>query len=122
MRHLNTYVAGSLERFCRAFQESLRISGLRMKRYSSLDKIGFRNLNRRSARPDKLLLEAERYEARGDLRNAFKSLLAGALLEDSGCQSNLGNFYSSGKGVRRSLEKAAYWYKRAYKNGAAYAA
>lgn len=72
--------------------------------------------------PEKLLLEAERYEERGDFRSAFKSLLAGALLEDSGCQSNLGNFYSSGKGVRRSLEEAAYWYKRAYRNGAAYAA
>lgn len=72
--------------------------------------------------PHKLLLEAERYEKRGDLRHAFKALLAGALLEDSGCQSNLGNFYSSGKGVRRSLEKAAYWYKRAYRNGAGYAA
>jgi TPR repeat protein len=72
--------------------------------------------------PGKLLLEAERYEEKRDFRNAFKCLLAGALLEDSGCQSNLGNFYSSGKGVRKSLEKAAYWYKRACKNGAAYAA
>jgi len=81
-------------------------------------------LAKRSVTPDpeKLLLEAERYEERGDFRNAFKSLLAGALLEDSGCQSNLGNCYASGRGVRRSLEKAAYWYRRAYRNGAGYAA
>ena len=70
----------------------------------------------------KFLLEAERYEESGDFKSAFKSLLAGALLEDSGCQANLGNFYSSGKGTRKSLENAAYWYKRAYRNGAGYAA
>jgi TPR repeat protein len=63
--------------------------------------------------PEKLFLEAERYEETGDFKSAFKSLLAGALLGDSGCQSNLGNFYASGKGTRRSLEKAAFWYKRA---------
>jgi TPR repeat protein len=81
-------------------------------------------LTKRSVRPDpeKLLLKAERYEEKGDLRNAFKSLLAGAMLQDSGCQSNLGNFYASGKGVRKNLKKAAYWYKRAYRNGAGYAA
>jgi TPR repeat protein len=72
--------------------------------------------------PEKLFLEAERYEETGDFKSAFKSLLAGALLGDSGCQSNLGNFYASGKGTRRSLEKAAFWYKRAYRNGAGYAA
>ena len=72
--------------------------------------------------PQKLFLEAERYEETGDLKSAFKSLLAGARLGDSGCQANLGNFYASGKGTRKSLEKAAYWYKRAYRNGAGYAA
>ena len=63
------------------------------------------------------LLEAERYEEAGDFRSAFKCLLAGAQLGDSGCQTNLGNFYASGKGVRKSLEKAEYWYRRAYRNG-----
>jgi TPR repeat protein len=67
--------------------------------------------------PEKLFLEAERREASGDFRNAFKSLLAGARLGHSGCQVNLGNFYASGKGTRKSLQKAAHWYKQAYKNG-----
>jgi len=71
---------------------------------------------------EKLFLEAERFEEAGDFKSAFKSLLAGAQLGDSGCQSNLGNFYASGKGTRKSLESAAYWYKRAYRNGAGYAA
>jgi TPR repeat protein len=66
---------------------------------------------------DRLFLEAERYEEAGDFRSAFKTLLVAARLGDSGCQNNLGNFYASGKGVRKSLEKAAYWYKRAYNKG-----
>ncbi len=67
--------------------------------------------------PAKLFLEAERYEETGDFSSAFKCLLAAAQLGDSGSQLNLGNFYASGKGVRKSLEKAAYWYKRAYRSG-----
>jgi TPR repeat protein len=67
--------------------------------------------------PEKLWLEAERYEEAGDFRRAFKCLLAAAELGHSSCQVNLGNFYAAGKGVRRSLKKAAYWYKRAYRNG-----
>jgi TPR repeat protein len=72
--------------------------------------------------PENFLLSAERFEEARDFKSAFKSLLAGALLGDSGCQANLGNFYASGKGTAKSLEKAAFWYKRAYKNGAGYAA
>jgi TPR repeat protein len=71
---------------------------------------------------EKLFLEAERFEETGDYKSAFKSLLAGARLGDSGCQMNLGNFYASGKGTKKSLESAAYWYKRAYRNGAGAAA
>ena len=67
--------------------------------------------------PASLFLEAERYEEVGDFRNAFKCLLAAAQLGDAGGQLNLGNFYASGKGVRRNLERAAHWYKKAYKNG-----
>ena len=77
---------------------------------------------RKTLDPEKLFLEAERHAESRDFRNAFKSLLAGALLGDSGCQANLGNFYASGKGTKRNLQKAAYWHKRAYRNGAGYAA
>jgi TPR repeat protein len=64
-----------------------------------------------------LFHEAERYEEKGDLRNAFKCLLAAAQLGHVSSQINLGNFYASGTGVRRNLEKAAHWYKKAYKRG-----
>ncbi|HKO05685.1 MAG TPA: hypothetical protein VJW51_13095 [Candidatus Acidoferrales bacterium] len=66
---------------------------------------------------ESLFLEAEQSEERGDFRNAFKCLLAAARLGDRGSQLNLGNFYAAGTGVRRNLDKAAYWYKKAYKNG-----
>ena len=67
--------------------------------------------------PERLFSEAEHYEEMGDFRNAFKCLLAAAQLGDAGSQLNLGNFYAWGTGTRRSLEKAAYWYKKAYRNG-----
>jgi len=66
---------------------------------------------------ERLFLEAERFEEKNDFRNAFKCLLSGAQLGDSGSQLNLGNFYASGKGTKKSFEKAAHWYKKAYKNG-----
>jgi len=66
---------------------------------------------------DKLLREAELHEEEGNFRAAFECLLAGANLGDSSCQVNLGNFYATGNGVRKNLKKAAYWYKKAYKNG-----
>jgi TPR repeat protein len=66
---------------------------------------------------ERLFLEAEQYEEKGDLRTAFNRLLAAAQLEHAMSQVSLGNFYASGRGVRRNLEKAAYWYKKAYRNG-----
>lgn len=67
--------------------------------------------------PERLFIEAERYEEGGDERNAFKCLLTAAQFGHSGSQINLGNFYASGRGVSKNLEKAAYWYKKAYRNG-----
>ncbi len=64
-----------------------------------------------------LFREAEKHEEAGNLKIAFERLLAGARLNDSSCQVNLGNFYANGRGVRRNLKKAAYWYKKAYRNG-----
>jgi len=74
---------------------------------------------KRGKTPDaeSLFLEAEQYEERGDFRNAYKCLLAAAQLGHHMSQLNLGNFYASGTGIRKSLEKAAYWYKKAYRNG-----
>ena len=77
---------------------------------------------RKSPDTERLFLEAEQYEENGDFRNAFERLLTAAQLGDVGSQLNLGNFYARGKGVRKNLEKAAYWYKKAYKNGESYGA
>jgi TPR repeat protein len=64
-----------------------------------------------------LLRNAEQYEESGDFKQAFRCLLTGAQLGDTGCQINLGNFYAKGKGVRRNREEAARWYKKAFKAG-----
>jgi TPR repeat protein len=67
--------------------------------------------------PESLFNEADKCEELGDLRGAFKRFLAAAQLGHAMSQVSLGNFYASGRAVRRDLEKAAHWYKKAYKNG-----
>ncbi len=71
----------------------------------------------KTADPERLFREAEQYEEAGDFRAAFRLLLAAAQLGHVGGQLNLGNFYAWGRGVRKDLEKAAHWYKKAYKDG-----
>jgi TPR repeat protein len=66
---------------------------------------------------EKLFSMAERYEERGEFKKAFECLLAAARSGHTGCQVSLGNFYAWGKGVRKNLDKAAHWYKKAYENG-----
>lgn len=66
---------------------------------------------------ERMFLEAERAEEKGDFRKAFELLLECAQSGHAGSQLNLGNFYAWGQGVRRDLKKAAYWYKRAYRSG-----
>jgi TPR repeat protein len=67
--------------------------------------------------PEELSREGERYEEGGDFRNAFRFLTLAAQLGHIGSQLNLGNYYAWGKGTRRNSRKAAYWYKKAYRNG-----
>lgn len=67
--------------------------------------------------PDDLFLKAERAEDVGDLKSANRFLLEAAKLGHTGAQVALANNYSSGQGITRSLEKAAYWYRRAYEAG-----
>lgn len=67
--------------------------------------------------PEKLFIEADRYEERGDSKRAFQCFLTAARLGHTGCQVNLGNYYADGKGTKKNLEEAACWYKKAYKNG-----
>jgi len=64
-----------------------------------------------------LFLRAERADERGDLRSANQFLLEAARLGHTGAQVTIGNNYSSGHGLRKSLQKAAYWYRRAYQAG-----
>jgi TPR repeat protein len=67
--------------------------------------------------PEDLFVQAEKYEEVGDLEKAFGCLLRAARLGHSGSQLNVGHFYSSGQGTGQSAKRAAYWYRRAYKNG-----
>jgi TPR repeat protein len=67
--------------------------------------------------PQKLFIEAEQHEEKGDFKNAFRCFLKAAQLGDSSCQVNVGNLYADGKGVKKDFKKAAYWYKMAIKNG-----
>lgn len=70
-----------------------------------------------SLEPDDLFVKAERAEEEGDLKSSNGFLLEAAKLGHTGAQVALGNNYSSGQGITRSLEKAAYWYRRAYEAG-----
>jgi TPR repeat protein len=67
--------------------------------------------------PEKLFTEAERFEKRGDFERAFQCFLKAARLGHTGCQVSLGNCYAAGKGTKENMQAAAYWYKKAYKNG-----
>jgi TPR repeat protein len=67
--------------------------------------------------PEKLFIEADGYDGRGDFKCAFQCFLKAARLGHTGCQVNLGNYYAVGKGTTKNMATAAYWYKKAYKNG-----
>lgn len=67
--------------------------------------------------PEKLFVEAGRFEEKDDLKNAFQCFHAVAHLGHALSQVSLGNFYADGVGVRKDRPKAAYWYKKAYRNG-----
>jgi TPR repeat protein len=72
---------------------------------------------RYSRNDPRLLADAEHFEEAGDYKMAAKVLQRGAKLGNPSCQLNLGNYYADGTGVRKSLERAAYWYKAAYRSG-----
>ena len=76
----------------------------------------------RKSKTDDLFSRADKLEDSGDLRAAFRLFLAGAKAGDSSCQLNVGNYYDDGKGIRRNRAAGLYWYKRAYRRGAAVAA
>lgn len=69
-----------------------------------------------------LFVRADKEEERGNLRSAFRLMLAAAKLGDAGAQVNVGNYYDDAIGVRRNRSAALYWYKRACRRGESSAA
>ncbi len=61
---------------------------------------------------DTLFRQADALMQRGRLEEAFRLFLRGARAGDSSCQLNVGYLYDVGRGVRRSRERALYWYRK----------
>jgi TPR repeat protein len=55
-------------------------------------------------------------EDSGEFRAAFQCFRAAAEAGQEFSQCRLGLMYSAGKGVRKDLKKAAYWYRKAFNN------
>jgi TPR repeat protein len=67
---------------------------------------------------DLLYMEADLLDGHGRYAEALPLLLQGAKAGDTSCQILLGNYLSDGrKGISIDRMRAAYWYKRAYKQG-----
>src|ERR1700678_3123638 len=66
---------------------------------------------------ERFLIEAERFEEMKNYKMAARALRRGAAEGNTACQLNLGNYYTAGKGVTKSMQGAAYWYRKAYENG-----
>jgi uncharacterized protein len=64
-----------------------------------------------------LFTRADQQHDLGNLRPAFRLMLAAARLGDVGAQLNVGYYYDEGKGIRRNRAAALYWYLRAYRRG-----
>lgn len=75
------------------------------------------NVQHDLAEAEALFYKADKYEEAGSQNEAFEYMLKAAELGHPSAQANLGNYYSWGKGVKKSDEKAAYWYKRASRQG-----
>jgi TPR repeat protein len=69
----------------------------------------------RKTRAEELFKRADEQWEAGNLRSAFRLLLAAAKMGSSSARLNLGYMYNTGAGVRRSREAALHWYRRAYR-------
>ena len=76
-----------------------------------------RDSTEQAADADSLFLQADRFEESRQFARAFRCFLEAAELGHASSQLNLANYYSAGTGVRRNYAKAAYWYRKAYRNG-----
>lgn len=82
------------------------------------EKTSSRQSEQTEAEAEALFVESERLRDREAFDEANVVLLKAANLGHTGAQVTLGNHFSDGLGVIKSDEKAAYWYKRAYREGA----
>jgi TPR repeat protein len=75
----------------------------------------FRTRNKSVA--ESLFRRADSQADAGNLRSAFRLMLAAARLGEISAQLNVGNYYVDGTGVRRNPSAGLYWYKKAYRRG-----
>ena len=76
----------------------------------------------RQAELDDLFRRADQQYEKGKFQSAFRLFLAAAKGGDPSCQTNLGNFYRSGIGVKPNRDLALFWLRRAYRQGSGAAA
>jgi len=81
-----------------------------------------KQFNRGRKELDDVFSTASRLWDEGKVRAALRLFLKAATRGDLSSQLNVGYMYDVGVGVRRNREQAMYWYKRAYRRGAASAA
>ncbi len=70
-----------------------------------------------AAEAEALFEKADKCEEDGLQAEAFEYMLKAAELGNSSAQASLGNYFSEGKGIKKSDKKAAYWYRRASRQG-----
>jgi hypothetical protein len=71
---------------------------------------------------DKWFREASASWEEGRIKEAFRLFLAAAKAGDPSSQLNVGFFYDTGLGVKKSRPQAMYWYRRAWRRGETIAA
>lgn len=75
-----------------------------------------------SAMTERWFHEACALWAEGQLKKAFRLFCRAAKAGDTGAQLNVGYFYDTGMGVRKSRTLAMHWYRKALRGGEATAA
>ena len=64
-----------------------------------------------------IFMKANKAWEEGNKKKAFNLLLKAALLGEHSAQHNVGYFYDVGEGIEKNIDKALYWYKKAWRNG-----
>jgi TPR repeat protein len=69
------------------------------------------------SRAGEIFIRADKQWESGNLRSAFRLMVAAAKMGDVGAQVNVGYMYDTGVGVKHNRQAAFYWYRRAYRRG-----